>query len=72
MSEKEKAPKKDDDELTLQEVMAVGLLGLVEDLGMLRDNQVREHYELGPAYGEDSWSPSSIRFRKLLEDRGIL
>lgn len=70
--EKPEVKKKSDDELTLTEVLAVGLLGLVEDLGMLRDDVARIRNEQALAFGEDNWSTSSIRFRKLLEDRGIV
>lgn len=71
MSE-EKPKKKADSELTMLEVLAIGLHGFVEDLGMLHDDVVRTSRDQAPAWGEDAWSASSIRFRKLLEDRGIL
>ena len=63
--------QKESHELSMEEVIAVGIAALIEEIGMVRENQQRRSVEMANAYDE---APSSTAnyFRGILEERGIL
>ena len=59
-------------ELTSNDLIAIGLLAVAEEIAMLRDNQVREMNEMAPAYGDGEGSNMTDRLREALTQRGVI
>lgn len=69
--EKPEVKQKESHELSMEEVIAVGIAALIEEIGMVRENQARRANEMANAYDEFP-AATATYFRQILEERGIL